>query len=88
MFADFPLDIKNDNMFYLYFKIIVCIAGSLIATLGILVSMISPNVYMLVITYGVIGGIGISLVYVPTMVSRSHYFTTKRALATGKIIVL
>jgi hypothetical protein len=38
-----------------------------------------------VLTYGVFGGIGLSLVWMPTVTSPSYYFTKKRALATGKL---
>ena len=69
------------------FTDLVCVAGGFIATLGVFCSIWSPNIYILVLTYGVIGGIGISLVWMPTMVSPSYYFTKKRALATSKYIV-
>ena len=62
----------------------VCVAGGAIASMGVFFSIFSPNIYILVLTYGVVGGIGLSLVWMPTVTTPSYYFTKKRALATGK----
>ena len=35
------------------------------------------------ITYGVVGGIGFGLIYLPAIVSVGYYFEKKRAFATG-----
>ena len=58
--------------------------GGLIATIGVFSSLLSPNIYVLMATYGVVGGIGLSLVYIPTVISCSYYFKKNRALATGR----
>ena len=55
--------------------------------MGVFFSIFSPNIYIVVLTYGVIGGIGLSLVWMPTVTTPSYYFTKKRALATGKQFV-
>ena len=34
-------------------------------------------------TYGVIGGIGLGLIYLPAVVAVGYYFERRRALATG-----
>ena len=41
----------------------VCIAGSVIACAGLALSTLSPNVPVLMLTYGVIGGFGLGLIY-------------------------
>ena len=61
----------------------VCILGSLVACLGIGLSTLSPNVPILMVTYGLIGGFGLGLIYLPATVAVGYYFESKRALATG-----
>ena len=62
---------------------IVCIAGCVIGALGIGLSSLSPNVAVLMLTYGVVGGYGLGTMYLPSMVVISDYFEKKRGLATG-----
>lgn len=61
----------------------VCIAGSIIGCAAFVLSTFSPNVNVLMITYGVMGGIGFGLIYLPAVVCVGYYFETKRSLATG-----
>ncbi|XP_023338137.1 monocarboxylate transporter 2 [Eurytemora carolleeae] len=61
----------------------VCIAGAILAWSSISLSTLSVNVPMLMVTYGVIGGFGLGLIYLPAVVAVGHYFESKRALATG-----
>ncbi|UYV83096.1 hypothetical protein LAZ67_22002204 [Cordylochernes scorpioides] len=61
----------------------VSIAGSVIACVSFLLSTLAPSVDVLMVTYGILGGIGLGLIYLPAIVSVGYYFSTKRALATG-----
>lgn len=61
----------------------VCIAGSIIGCTAFILSTFSPNVNVLMLTYGVMGGIGFGLIYLPAVVCVGYYFETKRSLATG-----
>lgn len=61
----------------------VCIAGSIIGCAAFVLSTFSPNVNVLMLTYGVMGGIGFGLIYLPAVVCVGYYFETKRSLATG-----
>lgn len=61
----------------------VCICGSIVACIGLCLSILSPNVPVLMLTYGVIGGFGLGLIYLPAVVAVGYYFESKRALATG-----
>lgn len=60
----------------------VIIAGSLIAAAAYLISMWTSHIYVLIIVYGLIGGIGYGLMYLPSIVAVSIYFDRKRTLAT------
>ncbi|XP_022903773.1 monocarboxylate transporter 14 [Onthophagus taurus] len=61
----------------------VCIAGSLISTSAFVLSIFSPTVNVLMLTYGFMGGLGFGLIYLPAVVCVGYYFETKRSLATG-----
>ncbi|XP_012253787.1 monocarboxylate transporter 3 isoform X2 [Athalia rosae] len=61
----------------------VCIAGSFIGAAAFVLSTFSSSVNMLMLTYGVMGGIGFGLIYLPAVVCVGYYFETKRSLATG-----
>ncbi|KAK3601157.1 hypothetical protein CHS0354_019156 [Potamilus streckersoni] len=61
----------------------VTIAGSIIGAVAFVLARFSPNIEILILTYGVMGGIGFGMVYLPAIVSVGHYFESKRAIATG-----
>nr|CAD7432758.1 unnamed protein product [Timema monikensis] len=61
----------------------VCIVGSILGCIAFIFSSLSPNINVLIITYGIMGGIGLGLIYLPSVVCVSYYFETKRSLATG-----
>jgi len=60
-----------------------CIVGSIFGCLSFIASTYSGSVTMLLITYGICGGIGFGLIYLPAIVSVGYYFEKRRALATG-----
>jgi len=60
-----------------------CIAGAIISALSIFISTFSPNVYCLMISYGVLGGLGLGLMYVPAVTAVGYWFEKKRSLVTG-----
>ncbi|XP_064470624.1 uncharacterized protein LOC135385315 isoform X2 [Ornithodoros turicata] len=61
----------------------VCIGGSIISCIAFLLSTVVPDVGALMFTFGIMGGIGFGLIYLPAIVSVNQYFSKKRALATG-----
>lgn len=65
---------------------LVTICGSLIATLGFSISQLSPTIDVLMITFGLIGGFGFGMMYLPAVVSVSFYFEKRRALTTGIVV--
>ncbi|KAL3886291.1 hypothetical protein ACJMK2_026298 [Sinanodonta woodiana] len=65
---------------------VVTIAGSTIATVAFVLAGFSPNITILMLTYGVMGGIGFGMIYLPSIVSVGYYFDRKRAMATGMVV--
>ncbi|XP_076438572.1 monocarboxylate transporter 5-like [Babylonia areolata] len=61
----------------------VTIAGSVIACFGFLLSTQATSIEMLIVTWGVIGGVGFGMIYLPAIVTVGHWFDKKRAFATG-----
>ncbi|KAG8181256.1 hypothetical protein JTE90_013027 [Oedothorax gibbosus] len=61
----------------------VTIAGSVISSIAFLLSTVAPSVDVLMLTYGIMAGLGFGLIYLPAIVSVGYYFSTKRAFATG-----
>ncbi|XP_023233486.1 monocarboxylate transporter 12-like isoform X1 [Centruroides sculpturatus] len=61
----------------------VTILGSLLATSGLLLSVLAPSVAYLYFTIGLCTGAGFGLMYLPSIVSVTCYFEKKRAFATG-----
>ena len=51
-----------------------------------LLSTFATNASIEILTYGIIGGLGLGLLYVPACVAPSFWFSKTRALATGNVI--
>ncbi|XP_067928354.1 monocarboxylate transporter 14-like [Watersipora subatra] len=61
----------------------VGISGSLISASGFLLSSVAPTITVFHFTYGVMGGIGFGLMYLPSIVGVGYYFKKKRGLVVG-----
>jgi Major Facilitator Superfamily len=61
----------------------VTIVGSIMASIGFLLSSMANSMEMLFITFGVIAGVGLSLCYVAAVVIVAYYFDKRRSFATG-----
>ena len=62
---------------------VTCITGAVVSAVAIFVSTYSVNVYMLMVFYGVLGGLGLGLMYVPAVTAVGYWFEKKRSLVTG-----
>lgn len=62
---------------------IITIIGSIIASTFFLISSIVPTVEVLILTYGIMIGIGFGFMYLPAVCFVSYYFDRRRAMATG-----
>lgn len=63
----------------------VCFVGGLLSTIGMYASSVSVNLIYLYITYGLVLGIGASLVYAPSLAILGHYFTNRLGLVNGLV---
>merc|ERR1719376_890257 len=61
----------------------VCIAGALLASVGLLSASFATSLGLLILGYSVITGCGFGLMYIPCVVGVAPYFTDRRALAIG-----
>ena len=61
----------------------VYMAGSTLTAVSLFASTFSHNAYVLLATYGIFTGIGLSLIMLPMSIGCNHYFDKKRSLATG-----
>jgi len=61
----------------------VAIIGSVVAGTAMAVATLTTDVVTFIIIYGVVGGLGFGMVFLPAIVCVGLYFESKRALATG-----
>ncbi|XP_043475276.1 monocarboxylate transporter 14-like [Leptopilina heterotoma] len=61
----------------------VAILGSVVSCIAFVLSSFSTSIEYLYITYGILGGIGAGLIYLPAVITTGFYFERWRALATG-----
>ena len=62
---------------------LVTIIGALISATAFAVSRYATSVAFLYVSYGICGGIGFCLIYMPSVLTVGYYFERWRALATG-----
>ncbi|CAF3860614.1 unnamed protein product, partial [Rotaria sordida] len=61
----------------------ITMIGGIIAGLSVAASVYAPSIRIMWLLFGFIGGIGMGLVYLPSIVMVGYYFEKKRAIATG-----
>ncbi|GFO32962.1 monocarboxylate transporter 12 [Plakobranchus ocellatus] len=61
----------------------VVIAGTLVSTMAFILASQSTTITMLILTYGVMGGFGLGMMYLPCIVIVGYYFERRRGLANG-----
>ncbi|XP_046745469.1 monocarboxylate transporter 12-like isoform X2 [Diprion similis] len=62
---------------------LVAMLGSVISCSALILAFFGRSIELLCISYGILGGIGAGLIYVPAVISAGFYFERWRALATG-----
>ena len=61
----------------------VLMFGGVIGAIAFTLSALSPNIGMMMVTFGFLGGIGLGFIYTPSIIACSYYFEKRRAVATG-----
>ncbi|XP_033759184.1 monocarboxylate transporter 12-like [Pecten maximus] len=61
----------------------IAISGAFVSSIGLFLSTFSPTLDVMIILYGVVGGSGFGLIYLPAIVMVGYYFDKRRAFATG-----
>ncbi len=62
---------------------VMATAAGVLYGLGVLLSGFAPNIYVLYVTYGVLGGIGLGLGYIVPLAILLKWFPDKRGFITG-----
>ena len=62
---------------------VVCMAGMGFIASGLYLTSLAQSLYTLYISYGLLVGLGIALVYTPSIASVQPWFTQRRGLASG-----
>ena len=62
---------------------IVCSAGMILMAVGLLATSWATSLWAVYLSYGLLVGLGIALVYTPSIASVQPWFTTRRGLAGG-----
>lgn len=65
----------------------IILVGCVLVVLGWILSMYAPNIYVLTLTYGLIGGSGVGIVYGAPMTVVARWFPEKKGLTVGFVLV-
>jgi MFS family permease len=65
----------------------IILFGGIIVSLGWILSAFAPNIYVLTITYGLISGSGVGIVYGVPMAVVAKWFPEKKGFAVGMVLV-
>ncbi|KAI4458177.1 monocarboxylate transporter [Holotrichia oblita] len=62
---------------------IVAFTGGVLAALAFIASSFAPNIGILILTYGLLGGIGFGMLYMPSVIAIGFYFEKWRGVANS-----
>lgn len=65
----------------------IILIGALLVSLGWILSAYAPNIYVLTITYGVISGSGVGIVYGAPMTVVAKWFPKQKGLMVGFVLI-
>lgn len=62
---------------------LVTILGAVLGAAGFAISSLANSVTFLYLSFGLVGGVGFGMIYVPAVITTGFYFERWRAMATG-----
>ena len=62
---------------------VVIVGGTILSCVAYLCAAFTENLFLLILTYGILGGAGSGLLYAPGNIISCYYFEKQRAIATG-----
>ncbi|KAL0264519.1 hypothetical protein SLS55_000469 [Diplodia seriata] len=82
-FLSFFCGIQIGPIFDAYGPRLLVLAGNILLIASMLLLGVCKEYYQFLLVFGVLGGIGTSLIFTPAISSIGHYFQVKRGAATG-----
>ncbi|KAL8608637.1 hypothetical protein ACOMHN_002866 [Nucella lapillus] len=64
---------------------LVGLCGGVIAALGVAASAFAPNIHLFILGFGLVAGVGVGLIYLPSITMVNAYFHKKRGMVAGII---
>jgi len=61
----------------------VVMGGAVVTSLMYFLTVFAPNIYVIMVTYGIIGGLSTGCTYIASLIIIAEYFDKKRGIATG-----
>lgn len=61
----------------------VVMGGAVVTSIMYIITAFAPNIYVMMATYGVIGGVSTGCTYIASLIIIAEYFDKKRGIATG-----
>ena len=62
---------------------LINVIGSILTAIGLCISTFVPNIFLMMVTYSVICGLGLGFIYLPASVACNYFFKRRLGLATG-----
>ena len=61
----------------------VVMGGAVVTSLMYFLTVFAPNIYIIMVTYGIVGGLSTGCTYITSLIIIAEYFDKKRGIATG-----
>lgn len=62
---------------------VVVMGGALVTASCYMLTVFSPNIYLMMVFFGIIGGVATGCTYISSLIIIAEYFDKKRGIATG-----